>query len=421
MSEKLGSEVELRSTSQFGKKSKLKFAVIGVTLFLCAAGLTGCTTYDNFVESFFGGSHDGDTVKIALYEPISGEYSQAASAEIEGVELAHQLFPQVLGKDVELVYADNGSDLNAAKTTIENLVQQKPAIVLGSYGNAFSMLAGETFQKEKIPAITITNTNPLVNASNPYYFRVCFVEAYQGKALATYTVKGLKAKKAAVLLPQDDDYAMALGTTYSNKMVSLTGDENAIAISQNYMAGDLDFTTQLKKIKESGIKVVFLPGGVKDALRIIEQAKEMNLKLTFLGTESWAVDEFMQTAITNGWNNVFFPTAYDSSNLKTEMADVFLKAYQKDHGENQPPEAAALGFDAYLLAIDAITNAKTTEDGTLIAKALSDEQDFQGASGVIRFDDQGNPERAVIVNGIIGGQVTPVYTVEPTVKTTSKK
>lgn len=407
--------------SKFGPQSKRKVAAICVALLLCAAGLAGCTTYDNFVESFFGGGNSSDTVKIALYEPISGGYSQAAAAEIEGVELAHKLFPQVLGKQVELTYADNGSDLNAAKTTIENLAQQKPAIVLGSYGNAFSMLAGETFLKDKIPAITITNTNPLVNADNPYYFRVCFVEAYQGKALATYTFKSLKVKKAAVLLPQDDDYAMALSTTYSNKFESLIGDDNAIAISQNYVAGDLDFTAQLKKIKESGVKVVFLPGGVKDALRIIAQAREMNLNLTFLGTESWAADEFVQPAVEAGWNNVFFPTAYDSANIKTEMADVFLKAYQKEHGDNQPPEATALGFDAYLLAIDAITTAKTADDGTLIAQALANEQNFQGASGVIRFDDQGNPQRSVVLNGLVRGLVTPVYTVEPDTKKTAKK
>ncbi len=400
---------------------KFKSILFCVTMILCIGTLSGCTTYDNFVEGFFGDGDDNNTVKIALYEPISGEYSQAASAEIKGIELANQLYPEVLGKKVELVYADNGSDLNTAKTTLGNLVQQKPSVVLGSYGSAFSMLAGEIFQKNHIPALTITNTNPLVNTDNPYYFRVCFVEAYQGKALATFTVKNLKAKKAAVMIPEGDDYAMALSTSYSKKMVSLTGDNDAIAINQNYLSGDTDFTDQLNKIKDSGATVVFLPGGVKDGIQIIAQAKKMNLNLTFLGTESWAKDEFVQAAINARWSNVFFPTAYDSGNIKTEMADVFLQAYQKKYGSNQPEEATALGFDAYLLAIDAMTTAKTSEDGEKIIEALGNVQDFQGASGVIRFDDQGDPERAVIINGIVKNAVSPVYTVEPATKKTSKK
>ena len=393
---------------------KFKSTIICVIMIMCIGLLSGCATYDNFVNEFFGDGSDLDTIKIALYEPITGEFSDEAAAEIKGVELANKLFPEVLGKKVELVYADNGSDLNTAKTTLENLVKNKPAVVLGSYGSAFSMLAGSIFLEEKIPALTITNTNPLVNSDNPYYFRVCFVEAYQGKALASFTVQSLKAKKAAMLLPQGDDYAMALSTTYADKLESLTKDENVIATTQSYVAEDTDFSKQLNKIKESGATVVFLPGGITDAQAIISQAQSMSLNLTFLGPESWSNDEFIEPAVRAELKNYYFPTAYDSANSKTEMADIFLQAYQKEYGTSVPEEATALGFDAYLLAIDAITRAKTADDGAKIIEALSGVVDFQGASGVIRFDSQGDPERSVIINTVQDGEITPVYTVSPT-------
>jgi len=399
---------------------KFKSTVICVTILLCVGVLSGCTTYDNFIEGFFGNGTNKDTVKIALYEPISGEFSDEASAEIKGIELANKLFPDVLGKKVELVYADNGSDLNTAKTTLENLAKTKPAVVLGSYGSAFSMLAGPVFEKEKIPALTITNTNPLVNSDNPYYFRVCYVEAYQGKALASFTVKKLKATKAAVMLPRGDDYAMALSTTYSAKLETLTGNSSVIVSTQSYKSGDADFRKQLDKIKKSGATVVFLPGGVNDARAIIMQAKTLKLNLTFLGTETWAQDEFIQPAIAAGLTNFYFPTAYDSANTKNEMADIFLKAYKKEYGSGTPEEASALGFDAYLLAIDAITRAGTPNDGAKIVEALSTVAGFKGASGVIRFDAQGDPERAVIINDVENKTITPVYTVEPDIKTTTK-
>lgn len=417
----MGDQARRRNHRRNFMIKKFKSTAICVTILLCIGTLSGCTTYDNFIEGFFGDGTNQDTIKIALYEPISGEFSDEAAAEIKGVELAHKLFPTVLGKNVELVYADNGSDLNTAKTTLENLVKNKPAIVLGSYGSAFSMLAGSVLQEAEIPALTITNTNPLVNSENPYYFRVCFVEAYQGKALATFTVKKLKATKAAVLLPQGDDYAMALSTTYSEKLAALTDNENVIAATQNYSAGDTDFTKQLTKIQDSGATVVFLPGGISDAQAIISQAKNMGLKLTFLGTEAWASDEFIQPAVRAGLSNYYFPTAYDSANSKTEMADIFLHAYEKEYGEGVPGEATALGFDAYLLAIDAITRAETADDGAKIIKALSGVVDFQGASGVIRFDAEGDPERAVIINNVQKSIITPVYTVAPApVKKTDK-
>jgi branched-chain amino acid transport system substrate-binding protein len=392
---------------------KFKSIAICVTIILCIGTLSGCTTYDNFVEGFFGDGTKQDSIKIALYEPISGEFSDEAAAEIRGIELANKLFPEVLGKKVELVYADNGSDLNTAKTALENLAENKPAIVLGSYGSAFSMLAGSVFEEAKIPALTITNTNPLVNSNNPYYFRVCFVEAYQGKALADFTTQILLATQAAVLLPQGDDYAMALSTTYSEKLVALTANPNVIVSTQNYNPGDPDFSKQLAEIKKSGATVVFLPGGINDAQAIIAQAKKMGLNLTFLGTESWATDEFIQPAISAGLSNYYFPTAYDSANMNSEMSDIFLKAYQKEYGSGEPEEATALGFDAYLLAIDAITRAGTADNGEKIIEALSGVVDFQGASGVIRFDAQGDPERSVIINNVQGTLITPVYTVSP--------
>jgi branched-chain amino acid transport system substrate-binding protein len=392
---------------------KFKSIIICVTILLCIGTLSGCTTYDNFKEGFFGDGSNQDTIKIALYEPISGEFSDEAAAEIRGIELANKLYPEVLGKKVELVYTDNGSDLNTAKTALENLVENKPAVVLGSYGSAFSMLAGPVFMDAKIPALTITNTNPLVNANNPYYFRVCFVEAYQGKALADFTVMHLLATKAAVLLPQGDDYAMALSTTYGEKLQVLTGNANVIVSTQTYNAGDTDYSKQLKKINESGATVVFLPGGISDAQAIIAQAKDMELKLTFLGTEVWASDEFIQPAIRAGLTNYYFPTAYDSANSKTELADIFLKAYKKEFGTGTPEEATALGFDAYLLALDAITRAGSADDGAKIIEALASVVDFQGASGVIRFDAQGDPERSVIINNVQDGVTTPVYTVMP--------
>jgi branched-chain amino acid transport system substrate-binding protein len=393
---------------------KFKSTAICVIILLCIGTLSGCTTYDNFVESFFGDKEEQDTIKIALYEPISGEFSDEAEPEIRGIELANKLFPEVLGKKVELVYADNGSELNTAKTALDNLVKNKPAIVLGSYGSAFSMLAGSVFLEAKIPALTITNTNPLVNANNPYYFRVCFVEAYQGKALADFTIQMLKATKAAVLLPQGDDYAMALSTTYSEKLVELTANPNVIVATLSYNFGDTNFSKQLSKIKEAGATVVFLPGGISDAQAIIIQAKNMGLNLTFLGTESWATDEFIQPAIKAGISNYYFPTAYDSANTNNEMSEIFLQAYKKEYGSGVPNEATALGFDAYLLAIDAITRAGTATDGTKIMEALSGVVDFQGASGVIRFDAQGDPERSVIINNVQDSIITPVYTVSPT-------
>ncbi len=105
---------------------------VGVTL------MTGCTTFDNFKEAFF--SEKGaaaDTVKIGILEPQTGNDSEKGRMEIEGIELAHEIAGEVLGKKVELVYADTQSSIYVAESAVTDLIDKKPVIVLGSYGRQY--------------------------------------------------------------------------------------------------------------------------------------------------------------------------------------------------------------------------------------------------------------------------------------------
>ena len=67
-----------------------------------------------------------------------------------------------------------------------------------SYTHLYSLVAGKYIEEAEIPAIAITNKNPLVTSNNPFYFRVCFIDSYQGVALAKYAVSSLGASSAAV-------------------------------------------------------------------------------------------------------------------------------------------------------------------------------------------------------------------------------
>mgnify|MGYP001472055290 CR=1 FL=1 len=375
--------------------------------------LAGCTTYDNFREAFFGGGGSRDTIKIGVYEPSTGDFAKEGKLEIQGIELANKLYPEILGKKVELVYADTGSDLDIARTAAKDLMMKDPAAVLGSYGSVFSMLGGKYFAKNKVPAIAATNTNPLVTLGNPYYFRVCFVEAYQGEALAKFTMDSLKVKKAAVMMPADDDQATAVSDTYSQEMISGTDDEEAITTYQEYEPGSSDFGRKLKKIAASGAKTVFLPGAPNDAVNIMTQAEKMGLDLTFLGTTLWEDDDFKELIASEKLDNVYFSAAFDADTVQTDETKVFLKAYKKEYDSSDPDQATALGFDAYLLAADAISKAGSAQDGSRIAEALRSEKNFKGASGYITFDDNGDPERSVTINGTADGKIAPVYVVKP--------
>ena len=147
---------------------------------------TGCATFENFKTGFIDKPQDHQaTIQIGVYEPMSGTDSEAAEQEIKGIELAHEMYPTVNGKIVEMVYVDNASNIYAAETAIKELIVKEPLVILGSYGSVYSLVASDYIRDAEIPAIAVTNTNPLVTRNNDYYFRVCYVDSNQGDILAS--------------------------------------------------------------------------------------------------------------------------------------------------------------------------------------------------------------------------------------------
>ena len=387
-----------------------------MTAVLTVTMLTGCTTFNNFKEAFLQQKKSSDvTIQIGIYEPMSGADSDAAKAEIKGIELAHEVYPNIGGKIVELVYSDNSSDIDAAETAINNLISKKPDVILGSYGSVYSMIAGKPINDAKIPAIAITNDNPLVTKNYPYYFRVCYVDSNQGDLLAKYVLEQKQETTAGVLIPNNDDVAMAMATTFVDRIEAETENEDAITAYETYKPGQKDFTKPLKAIQESGVKSVLLPGDSADSANIINQAADLGMDVMFLGSTDWSSKEFRSELSSSVSKEhlafVNFFTADDTINQESEK---FLKAYHEKYGKDKEPEdSVALGYDAYLIAINAINDAGNDPSGKDIRKVLASAKEFQGASGNITFNTEGDPLRSAQISTWEGKKIVSTYTVEP--------
>lgn len=393
-----------------------KIAAVAVTAVLTVTMLTGCTTFNNFKEAFLQQKKSSDvTIQIGIYEPMSGADSDAAKAEIKGIELAHEVYPNIGGKIVELVYSDNSSDIDAAETAINNLISKKPDIILGSYGSVYSMIAGKPVNDAKIPAIAIANDNPLVTKNYPYYFRVCYVDSNQGDLLAKYVLEQKQETTAGVLIPNNDDVAMAMATTFVDRIEAETENEDAITAYETYKPGQKDFTKPLKAIQESGVKSVLLPGDSADSANIINQAADMGMDVMFLGSTDWSSKQFRSELSSSVSKEhlafVNFFTADDTINQESEK---FLEAYHEKYGKDKEPEdSVALGYDAYLIAINAVNDAGNDPSGNDIRKVLASAKEFQGASGNITFNTEGDPLRSAQISTWEGKKIVSTYTVEP--------
>ncbi|MDR0577102.1 MAG: ABC transporter substrate-binding protein [Candidatus Accumulibacter sp.] len=352
-----------------------------------------------------------EVIKIGVFEPLTGANGAGGADEYDGVKLANKLFPEVLGKKIELVVVDNKSDKVEAANAATVLAQkEKVNAVIGSWGSSLSMSGGPVFAEAKIPAVAVSATNPAVTLGNEYYFRVCFLDPFQGVVGATYAFETLKAKKVAIIREVSNDYSVGLAKFFADSFVKLTGDAASIVATADYNTGDQDFTAQLTNIKQFGPDAIFAPGNYTESALIIKQARALGIDAQFIGGDTWDYNVFLDVggqAVEGAVLSTFF--ANDVPINKTSEA--FLKSFREEY-KKEPPAVAALGYDAYLVILDAIKRANS-DDPQKIRDALAQTKDFEGSAGSITINAERNADKAAVFKTVKDGKFIFLTTVKP--------
>lgn len=352
-----------------------------------------------------------EVIKIGVFEPLTGANAAGGELEVEGMKLANKLYPEVLGKKVELVVVDNKSDkAEAANAAIRLIEKDKVAAIIGSWGSSLSMSAGGPVLEHKVPAVGASCTNPLVTKGNDYYFRVCFIDPFQGTVMARYAFEKLGAKKAAIVQEVSNDYAVGLANFFKEEFVKLTGDPKAVVEISNYQTNDTDFSAQLTNIKGKNPDVVFAPGNFTESAMIVKQARKLGMKTPFIGGDTWETDEFLKVGGSEV-EGVVFSTFFDPSVALTPETTKFLDEYKKAYPDKQPAAVTALGYDAYILILDAITRANSA-DPVKIREALAATKGFAGAAGPITLDENGDAVKDAVIKTVKGGKFVYMDTVK---------
>ncbi len=431
--------------------NKCRKRILSLVLVVClTAGLTGCTTYTNFKNAFFGTDTVAKekTIKIGVFEPTSGSMKTQGKEEVMGIELAHDLYPTACGKTVELVYADNKSDMYEAEAAIQELISSSsPSMILGSYGETLSLIAGKYIEAANIPSITISSTNPLITANNPYYFSATYSEARQGDALADFAYLSQNKDMVATVKLENDDTATATIKRFTNRMKKLTENNRCVVGSFTLSTTSADYTETIEKIRESGATAVFLAVPPIVAKDFLTQAQEQKLPyMLFLGTRSWGDKDFLEFFKANKQLHIGYP-AEQATNNETAMSQKFMEAFRTKYGEDaELSQRTVVAFDAYLLAVTAMDRAMQTvrdtdpdtiaqnsatdaearakkeawqaaretgiPSGTQIKDALNGIDNFEGASGVINYKGKNEATKSVSISHIANGTELPAYVSE---------
>lgn len=332
-------------------------------------------------------------VKIGIYLPLTGQNAFGGQLELDGVKLAHQQFPKVLGQDVELVVMDNKSDKVEAANAVKRLIERdKVVAIIGTYGSSLAMAGGEVAEASHVPAVGTSCTNPLVTQGKKYYFRACFIDPYQGAGAATYAIKKLDAKKAAMLIDVSNDYAVGLGNFFKRDFKRLGGE---MVAEMKYNSGDQDFTAQLTEIISKKPDVLFIPAYFAEGGIIMKQARELGAQFRIMGGDAMDNPETISIAgeASEGFIHTTFPYDPEMPNMNPEAKE-FTDAWKAANPDKATNVNAALGYTSYLMVKSAIETAGKAEPEAITA-AMAGLKDLSTPLGVLTIDKDHNPKMPV--------------------------
>lgn len=363
------------------------------------------------VFALTGGAFAADTIKIGVYLPLTGQMAFGGQLELEGVQMAHKEMPTVLGKKVELFVVDNKSDKVEAANAVKRLIEKEKVVaIIGTYGSSLAMAGGEVAEKAKVPMVGTSCTNPLVTQGKKFSFRVCFIDPFQGAGAATYAYKDLKLKTAALLVDISNDYSVGLASFFTKSFTKLGGQ---IVANLKYQAGDQDFTAQLTEIASKKPDVLFIPSYFAEGAIIMKQVKELGAKFQVMGGDAMDNPQIVEIggAAVEGFVHTTFPYDPSMKNM-SPMAKKFTDNWKKAFPSKEPNVNAALGYDTYLLVLDAIKRAGKAEPAA-ITKALVATKGFEGVTGSTTINATHDAEKPVGLVQIKDGKKTYIGSITP--------
>ena len=373
-----------------------RFAAFLTVLALMVGVLAGCS-----------GSQDSGTIRIGFIGPLTGDSQPWGEAQLNEIKLCVENLNKnggILGRQVELFYYDNRADnIESANATKRLIQENKVCAVLGPNASGAAIAMSSVCDENQVPMIATNATNPQVTVDDkgnvrPYVFRVCLIDGQYGAIIANYAYTEMGLRNVAVLYEVGSDYSMGLKNAFESAFKALGG---TITTVEGYKTDDVDFRAQLSTIKDTNSDAIFLPALYKQIALATNQARELGVTTTFLGTDSWFNGDVLELSAASVEGSVF-TAAMDTEN---EALEGIKEEYRTAYGEEIDAMGTTgyYGYDAFQVLMAAIEKAGS-DDPKAIRDVLEGLSGVQGCVGEVSLNaETHNTIRTVAIMTVVNG------------------
>ncbi len=345
--------------------------------------------------SGFCGVGTGEEIKVGVNLALSGNLASYGIATLDGIKLKADEINSaggIAGNKIILIIEDNKGDQTETKNAYKKLAgSDRVVTVIGPITSTNAIAVRRDAAELKVPVISPTATNDKVTLRNPYMFRTCFNDSFQGKIAANFAIKEKGYKTAAILVDMNSDYSKGLSESFKKAFEAAGGK---IIAQEGYQQKDTEFGAQLKKIKESAAQAIFVPGYPPELPLIIKQAKVIGIDARLCGADGWDNE-----AVINGsGNNIegcFIVGAFAREDSRDAVRN-FVTSFEKTYND-KPGTFAALGYDSVSMLAEALKKGTTPE---AVKDGLHAIKDLEVVTGKMTVTSDGDVEKNAVILGI---------------------
>ncbi len=347
-------------------------------------------------------------LKMGVILPRSGGTATFGMESGNGMKLAVEELNAGGSIKIDMHLEDDKSSVSDAANAAQKLINiDKVNIILGSVASSNTNAAAPIAQAAKIPLMSHASTNVNVTQRGEYISRICFIDDFQGLAMAKFAIETLHAKTSALVLDSSSDYSKGLAKSFKEAFLKLGGK---ILVEVEYVQNDRDFSSQLTKIRTKKPDVIFAPGYYTEVANMIRQAKTLQVKAVFLGGDGWSSPDLFKLG-GDAIVGHYFADHFSNEDTDKKVQNFVAKYKAKFHEE--PGAMAALGYDAVYVAADAVKRNGGKVDAAGLIKAINSTKAYAGVTGSITLDKNRNAKKPLVILQTQKDRSTFVQRVQP--------
>ena len=342
---------------------------------------------------------EDETFKIGVIGPMTGDYAQYGLGVYHAAQVAAEEINAnggFNGYNVEILDAgDDQGDPEKAVNAYNDLLDKGMQMLCGTVTSGSCIAVGaEAAESTFLFTPSGTALDCITAGSNE--FRMCFTDPAQGTKSAEFIGEHKLATKVAVLYDSMADYNSGVHDAFV-----AAAEENGLEVvaDEAYTTdNNTDYSVQLKKIKDSGAELLFLPNYYSDNALILQQAHDAGMDdIKFFGVDGMdgilGVENF-DTSLAEG---VMLLTPF-SVTSEDEKSKAFVEAYEAANKNEVPNQFAADAYDVLfamqLAANDAaITPDMSNEDISAAMSASMLNIELDGLTGKAKWSEDGECDK----------------------------